>query len=285
MCPGLTLTITNLEKRQNHIYRIYQHPKLMPLTASFYLKGGCRVTNDGLDSPQEEIAGQNYLYRLPLTSETEEYKANQHLHHVHIQISPDLFKLFGTNHLNRLPLDIKRAIAGAEHSLLYRNSKTTPTMYSILRQLIDCPYEGITKQLYLQGKILELLALQLEQLTGDRQHDYSNTGLSRSDLDQIHQAKDILIQHFDHPPSLLELARQVNLNERKLKEGFRQVFDTTVFGYLHHYRMEQAYQLLLEGHMTVQEIARCVGYVSRSSFVAAFKRKYKASPTRLMQKH
>ena len=285
LCPGLALTITDLEKRQNHIYRIRQHPQAMPLTASFYLNGSCRVTNDGLNSPQEEVAGKNYLYHLPLTAETEEYKANQHLYHVHIQISPDLLKIFGMNQLDSLPSDIKGAIAGAEDSLLYRHSKTTPTMQSILKQLIDCPYQGITRQFYLEGKILELLALQLEQMTGESQHDHPNIGLRRSDLEQIHHAKDILIQKFDHPPSLLELARQVNLNERKLKEGFRQVFGTTVFGYLYHYRMEQARQLLVEGHMTIQEIARCVGYVSRTSFVAAFKRKYKASPTQLMRKN
>lgn len=279
--PGMTLTITNLEKRQNHIHRIQQHPKLMPLTASFYLTGSCRVTNDGLRETKEEAAGHNYLYCLPETSETEEYRASQPLHHVCIQISPDLFKAFGTGHLNTLPSDLRGAITSKKQSLLYQAGKTTPAMQSILKQLINCPYQGVVKQFYLEGKVLELLALQLERIIGDRQHGIQPTELGRSDREQIYLARDILLQNFDHPPSLLQLARQVNLNERKLKQGFRQVFGTTVFGYLYDYRMQQARQLVLEGHMTVQDIARCVGYESRSSFVAAFKRKYEFSPTQL----
>lgn len=285
LCPGLSLMITNLEKRQNHIHQIYQHPQPMPLTASFYLNGSCRVTNDSLDSPQEEVAGKNYLYCLPSTAETEEYKANQPLQHIRIQISSSLLKAFGLAGFKDLPSGIERAIAGETHSRLYHASKTTPAMQSVLNQLIHCPYQGATRQLYLEGKILELLALQLNQLMGDRPHPFQTGSFCRSDLDQIHLAKDVLIQNFDHPPSLLELARQVNLNERKLKQGFRQVFGTTVFGYLHDYRMSQAHQLVLAGHMTVQDIARCVGYASRPSFVAAFKRKYNASPTQLMRQH
>ena len=71
---------------------------------------------------------------------------------------------------------------------------------------------------------------------------------------RIHQAKDILIRQIDNPPSLLSLARQVGINDFKLKQGFRQVFGTTVFGYLHSHRMERAAQLLQGNHIWSQEI-------------------------------
>lgn len=75
----------------------------------------------------------------------------------------------------------------------------------------------------------------------------------------------------------MTLARQVGLNDFKLKLGFRQVFGTTVFGYLHEHRMEQAQLLLQERRMNVEEVARTVGYANRSSF-AAFRKKFGINP-------
>lgn len=65
-------------------------------------------------------------------------------------------------------------------------------------------------------------------------------------VERIHYTKDILIRNSNNPPSLLALARQVGLNDCTLKKGFRQVFGTSAFGYLHDYRMQQVQQLLLE---------------------------------------
>jgi AraC family transcriptional regulator, transcriptional activator of the genes for pyochelin and ferripyochelin receptors len=38
-------------------------------------------------------------------------------------------------------------------------------MYLPLEQIINCPFQGITKSIYLEGKCLELIALKLEQLS------------------------------------------------------------------------------------------------------------------------
>nr|WP_235926987.1 helix-turn-helix transcriptional regulator [Gloeocapsopsis dulcis] len=75
-----------------------------------------------------------------------------------------------------------------------------------------------------------------------------------------------------HPPALLDLAKLVGLNDFKLKQGFRHLFGTTVFGYLQTCRMEQAQQLLSDRSLSIAEIAQRVGYASASQFCHAFKR-------------
>jgi AraC-like DNA-binding protein len=282
---GLQLTILNLSKRHHHLHKIEQHSPQMPLTSSFYLAGNCRVTNEGIKKPQEEIAGKNYLYCLPSTAEIEEYLADQKLNLIRISISPDLFQTLISHQFSELSWDIKSAIAApSPSSLLYRQSVTTTAMQSLLKQLLNCPYQGITRQFFLQSKVLELLGLQLAQINQNQSIFSQNFNLNRSDLERIYYAQEILISNINQPPSLIELARQVNLNERKLKQGFRDVFGTTVFGYLYQYRMEQAQQLLLQGQMTVQDVASQVGYASRSSFVAAFKKKFQVSPSHFQGK-
>lgn len=279
--PGLKLDIMNFEKRQAHLYKIRQHPQPMPLTLSYYLSGGCRVDNDGLKTSHEEVAGKSYLYCLPNTAELEEYPAEQHICRVHIQVSPEQIHAF-SDRFYELPADIQNIIKYPEKVLLYCPNRITPEQHHILRQILEWPYQGITRQLYLEGKVLELLALHFNQvLIGSPDQ---SKALKTRDVDRIYEARDILIHNAANPLSLAELSRRVHLNESKLSQGFRQVFNTTVFGYLYDYRMEQARQILQTGNLNVQETARCVGYTSRSSFVAAFKKKFKVAPSRYLKK-
>ncbi|MEM8639244.1 MAG: AraC family transcriptional regulator [Cyanobacteria bacterium P01_G01_bin.54] len=103
--------------------------------------------------------------------------------------------------------------------------------------------------------------------------------LKPDDIDCIYQARQILCDRFKNPPSLLELAHEVSLNDYKLKIGFRHVFGTTAFGYLQQHRLEQAGQMLREQNRSVSEVARAVGYASRSSFIRAFRKKFGVVPS------
>ncbi|MEM9809354.1 MAG: AraC family transcriptional regulator [Cyanobacteria bacterium P01_D01_bin.56] len=273
--PGMRLSISDLEKRQTHIHNIQQHPQTMPLTLSYYVSGGCVVENDGLRSSIEEIAGKSYLYCLPNTAEIERYEPRQRIRKVSVQFPPELISTF-SGYLQELPFNVRQAIEQPGKVLFHHASTITPQQQQVLKQLFNCPFQGVTRQIYLEAKVMELIALQLDQLITAEQ---SAKKLVTSDVDRIHQAREILIHNMVHPPSLTELARRVQLNERKLKQGFHQVFGTTVFGCLYNHRMQQARELLKTGQFNIQEIAQYVGYASRSSFVAAFKKKFQVPPS------
>ena len=274
--PGLTLSVIDITKHQTHVYKIRQHSPSMPLTFNYYLSGGCRVANDGLASTEEEIAGKSYLYRVPNTAELEEYPVGQRICCFQIRVALELIHGF-CDRIHEFPTKLRNTLEHPENTILYHPSRITPAQRQILQQILAWPYQGIARQLYLEGKVLELLALHFNQvIIGSSE---GSTPLKARDIDRIYEARDILIQNVVTPPSLAELAHRVHLNELKLTQGFRQVFETTVFGYLYNYRMDQACQLLRTGSLTIQQVARSVGYTSRSSFVAAFKKKFKAAPS------
>ncbi|MEM9265624.1 MAG: AraC family transcriptional regulator [Cyanobacteria bacterium P01_F01_bin.13] len=274
--PGLVLSVMDITKHQTHVYQVRQHEPSMPLTFCYYLSGGCRVDNDGLQGSEEELAGKSYLFRVPNTGEIEEYPAGHRICRFHIQVSLELLHGF-CDRIHEFPTELRNTLEHPENTILYHPSKITPGQRQILQQILEWPYQGIARQLYLEGKVLELLALHFNQvIIGSSQQ---STPIKARDVDRIYEARDILIQNATNPPSLTELSRRVHLNELKLTQGFRQVFNTTVFGYLYNYRMEQACQLLQTGNLNIQEIARSVGYTSRSSFVAAFKKKFKVAPS------
>ena len=120
----------------------------------------------------------------------------------------------------------------------------------MLWQILRCPYQGITKRIYLEGKALDLLSLLLEQEIEINRGKRSLLTAKSGTIERIHYARTILLQNINDPPSISELAKQVNLNEYTLKSGFRQVFNTTIFRYLHNYRLEQAKQLLTKRYVS-----------------------------------
>ncbi|MEM7061926.1 MAG: AraC family transcriptional regulator [Cyanobacteria bacterium P01_B01_bin.77] len=275
--PGLALSVNNLVHHQTHIHKIKQHSSDMPLTFHYHLNGGCRVDNDGLAGEVEEVAGKSYLYRLPNTGEIEEHPAGEHKC-LRIRVAPEL--IYGFREcIDEFPTALRNTLENPENTIFYHPSRTTLAQKHVLRQIFEWPYQGLARHLYLESKTLELIALHLDQvLMGPSQR-----ATSVKDVDQIHVARDILIQNAIAPPSLTDLAQQVGLSAVKLTRGFRQVFDTTVFNYLHDYRMEQARQLLQTGNPNVQEVARSVGYTSGDSFAKAFKKKFKVPPSRYLQ--
>ncbi len=195
---------------------------------------------------------------------------------VDIAIAPDLIQTFIADELDLFPSEIRRYLHGFD-SFNSQQSATTTETISTLNQILNCPYQGATQQLYLEGKVLELIAFQLNQLKLIQARS-SQKCLKSDDIDRIYQARAILMQNSQHPPSLLALAHQVGLNDYKLKQGFRQVFATTVFGCLHQYRMEQARQLLETKQLSVEIAAQTVGYASLSSFHRAYKKHFGVNP-------
>ena len=151
-------------------------------------------------------------------------------------------------------------------------------MQLAVQQILQCPYQGMTKRIYFESKVWELAALMIDQEVQINQGKLKMNAIKPSEVDCIYDAKEILLQHLHNPPSLIQLSRQVRLNDRKLKQGFKQVFGTTVFGYLHNHRMELAQKLLIERNMNVTEVARTVGYASLPSFSYAFYKKFGVNP-------
>ncbi|WP_416669909.1 helix-turn-helix transcriptional regulator [Egbenema bharatensis] len=230
-------------------------------------------------------AGQYCLLgRFSPEQETLVYFAQEPTVGVDIHIEPEAFQtlLAGNTDpsgiIERLPSDLQRMIAGDPTITVSSPQPISPAMQVDLQQILNCPYHGVVKQLYLESKSLEVLALWLEQALCTPAPKPTCARLQSDEIDRIHHARDILIQQMDHPPSLTDLAHQVGLNDCTLKRGFRQVFGYTVFGYLQQHRLEQARSLLLDHQLTITAIAHRVGYTNLCAFSTAFRKKFGVSP-------
>nr|WP_054893456.1 MULTISPECIES: AraC family transcriptional regulator [unclassified Pseudomonas] len=74
------------------------------------------------------------------------------------------------------------------------------------------------------------------------------------DLERVDRARRLLETRPEHDWTIEPLEQCVELNTRKLKEGFRQLHDSSVYGYLQRVRIERAAGLL-GGRCSVNEVA------------------------------
>jgi AraC-like DNA-binding protein len=195
-----------------------------------------------------------------------------------LHIEPEIFRTL-LGHTS-VPPNFGSLLKAADEPYSSHRGSTSPAIAMILQQILNCPYSGGIRKLFLEGKVLELMAISLQSAFSQEPNPGHN--LKADDIDRIRQARDILLCDLANPPSLLKLAHQVGLNDCTLKRGFRQVFNTTVFGYLQTQRLERARLLLLERELSVQQAAHAVGYLSRSHFSAAFRKHFGVSPREML---
>jgi len=87
-------------------------------------------------------------------------------------------------------------------------------------------------------------------------------------------------QHLQHKISVAQLAGSVFMAESHFYALFRQQTGLSPHQYLLIKRLEQAKQLLIEPHFSIQQIAQLCGFASQSSFTTAFNRHFSLTPAR-----
>ncbi len=154
--------------------------------------------------------------------------------------------------------------------------QTNSEQYTILNQIENSHLMGTCSSVYVDAKILELLSLIFTQPIEKE--------MVFKDYDKIKEAALLLVSDIHKPPTIKELSLKVGINEKKLKQGFKAVFKTTVYGYLFEYKMQLAEQLLQNTQKNIIKIALQCGYEYPSHFSTAFKRKFGVSPKELRKK-
>ncbi|WP_312200313.1 helix-turn-helix domain-containing protein [Anaerospora hongkongensis] len=200
-----------------------------------------------------------------------------------VEIYPDKLCNFAHDHLQRAMLRSFPA-----HSAAFFTHRLSPVMKTVLHQLVNCPYHGSVKTIYMEGKLLEILAVYLNEIlyqTESSPDHCANLSLSRQDIKSIYQAKQQLDQSFVSPPTLATLSKQICLNEFKLKNGFKQLFGQTVHTYVVDKRLELARLLLEQKKLNVGEAASHIGYSNASYFALAFRKKFGVSPSEYLAKN
>ena len=163
------------------------------------------------------------------------------------------------------------------HKKYYKDGMISPSMAIVLNQIINFNLHQSIRDIYLKGKAYELLGLYFNK-TEDANIEQCPFLVDESNVQKIRKAKDIIIQRLAEPPGLQELADEIDLSLKKLKDGFKQLYGDSVYSFLFDYKMEVARKMLESGNNNVNEVGLKIGYSTASHFIAAFKKKYGITP-------
>lgn len=164
----------------------------------------------------------------------------------------------------------------------YKDRSITPSMFIVLNQILNYNINASVRDLYFKGKTYELLSLYFNR-SEDANVEQCPFLVDEANVSKIKQAKEIVISRMAEPPSLQEIADEVGLSLKKLKEGFKQIYGDSVFSFLLDYKLEEARKLLDSGTYNVNEVGLKVGYSTGSHFISAFKKKYGITPKKYIQ--
>lgn len=275
--PGMSLTVQNIIPREDlDIYVLFPKP---------FLGCGNILEGHGWIDVKETgrfpfQTGLAEFYKIHPHEGIMELPANKPLQMVNLNFEMETFLQLLGEHLYELPASFTENLT-QDDKLFYHRGAMNSALRHTAHRIFQPDYVGLAKQFFIEAQVLELLAHQLEHFKIEfNQGQIPN--LTAEEHEKLDQCKDLLLAKFAEPPSLIELARAVGLNEFKLKTGFKQKFGNTVYRYLQEYRLEQARNWLQAGER-VNEVATRIGYDSLSSFSKAFTARFGLRPSKMRE--
>ncbi len=163
----------------------------------------------------------------------------------------------------------------------YSQEMVSPAIAVVLSQLMNYNLHPSIKKLYVKGKVYELVSLYFNR-NEDADLEQCPFLADEDNVRRIKMAKEIIISRMAEPPTLAELSQEIGLSLKKLKEGFKQIYGDSVYGFLFDYKMEYARKMLESGKHNVNEVGLKVGYSTASHFIASFKKKYGTTPKKYL---
>lgn len=154
---------------------------------------------------------------------------------------------------------------------------SSPLLIELGHQMLALDLSATTARLAGKGLLLQMIGEAASKLLGRAQEQPDVTRLRQRDIERLNAIRARMDEALADTHSIEELARWSGLNRRKLTEGFKVLFGTTVADYLQRKRMLAARDLLTAGE-SVGAAAEAVGYQDRTSFSRAFRKVHGHSP-------
>ncbi len=179
--------------------------------------------------------------------------------------------------------DIVKYLKNKNNSLLLKSTQTDIQTKLCAYAIYNSSWTTKLDTIFVESKVLEILSYELQGLLKEKKEENSNIIFDEYNKRALEKAKVILIKDLQNPPSISELSKLVNLNEFKLKYGFKKLFNITPYNFLLQHKLFKAKELLESGEMNVSEVALKIGYKQSHGFSNAFVKQFGIRPKELIK--
>ena len=249
----------------------------------FFLEGA--IVNNMHKTPLgplrvENCAGSGGLGFLREMTGVVETESLGRIRIIHLHISPELLCDLLAVDMDIIHDDLRGALEGRSDHDFFLHHTMDPMVQSAANELFNGLVGGKCSRVYLEGKALELIGLQVMKLESSER--VRSSGFSLREIEQIRSIQQELKEKFDSPPTMAELSSSYMMSVPKIQAGFQEFYGTTVFAFLKEYKLRKARMFFETGEMNVSEVAWTLGYTNLSHFSAAFKKRYGVLPKKFL---
>lgn len=143
-----------------------------------------------------------------------------------------------------------------------------PEMTLLLQQVWAYRGEGLSGKLYYDSKVAEALSLVIAYNKNRKEQERN---ISNKDMRLIEDVSAYINDHFNSNLSIDYLSRIACMSPTKLKNLFKQIYESTITEYIQQRRFSHAESLLAATDFTIEQIAAAIGYSNAGRFASAFK--------------
>ena len=146
-----------------------------------------------------------------------------------------------------------------------------PEMEALLHQIWNYKGEGMEAKLFYDSMVSQAVSL-IIGYNSKKENAEPKPNISEEDKKAILTVNKYLDDHFADNPSTEQLCRIACFGKTKFKKLFKWINRCSVTEYVTDRRLSQAESLLKQTDLTIEQIARSVGYSNPSRFAALFKK-------------
>ncbi|MDF3845321.1 helix-turn-helix transcriptional regulator [Pseudomonas citronellolis] len=257
--PGLEVSLVSFEATHNE--------SISTIDDSSHLHFSCMLNGDvGIRIGHKSLyLGKGQLMTSFAPAERFELEFAPAHRNLELRITPQRLSELAGDDYHRLGDSIERSFC---LQVTHGNQRIKDAALRLERLLSDEP----SSPLLVHSATLEFLAWHLKAFAPQDQEGQ----ICKREQRLLLAARERLLMDLSAPPTIEQLAREVGLNQLKLKRGFKALFDTSIYALFQRERMGKARQLLRQHGVT--DTASMLGYSNISHFSTAFRKQYGVLP-------
>ncbi len=160
---------------------------------------------------------------------------------------------------------------------------SSPAEYRVISDIYAAAGADLKSHLHIKAEALLLVAEFFRKISSRSKKEVLESKILY--YDKILIAEKILEENLQGIfPGVDVIAKKVAMSESTLKRYFKTVFRRSLYEHYLELKMEHAKRLMLERHVTVNEVASILNYEKVSSFIETFKKHHGYSPGQLKRK-
>jgi AraC-like DNA-binding protein len=262
-----------------YLVRSVLHPPEFPIVSLLSLKNNMNCVIEGIEAlslKENEFCFLNFNSKNIVA----EFEGSQEYHLLEISWSPKIIAQTIPHFPNLAGQFEKGSDIQSASFIIAPHSAGKKTLRPV-QDILNSPFEATVNEAYFEYKIREYLLLLMVE--SSRKGD-PKLNLTEEQKEKLMALKLRIEQDPVGRFRITDMAREMEMNEMKLKLAFKQLVGKPITEFHMDQRMKEAYRLLKFSGLSTKAVARLVGYEYTTNFITGFRRYYGFPPSDIQKK-